>query len=193
MEIPGQEQAVRRDGRVIDIAQILATATASDIRPIPAKRFVTRGTAGDEETSMFPADRQRPKGPQQTLVGDVVLAQATGTDWPRRREVAQNRLGIAAARRLLAGLDEDQGRGVVVDGQRRDGFRRQEEKTCRTAEDWPRSQVIEMGQLCPSIGEKRSDAAGTFVAHGLGRSPEKACQGFPGKRLGSGREGTEIL
>ena len=124
MEIPGQVQAVRRGGRGIDIAQILATATAGDIRPIAAERFVTRGTARDEETSMFPTDRQRPKGPQQPLVGDVVLAQAMGTDWPRRRKVAQNRLGIAEARWLLAGLDEDQDRSVVVDGQRRDCFHR---------------------------------------------------------------------
>jgi hypothetical protein len=57
MEIPGQSQTLRGDGRVIDIAQILATATTNNIRPIPAERFVTRGTAGDEETSMFRADR----------------------------------------------------------------------------------------------------------------------------------------
>ena len=176
MECSCQQLPMRRNGQRFNVAEPLAATTPRHVLPVPAEWASAGWALGNENASMLHANGNRPEGPQQTLVGNLVLPQTSGADRPRGREVTQQRLGIENLRWLLISWYKYQGRRVMVDRQGRKCLGRLMNQGGQIVADSAGHELVQMRRQPAALGQDSNHAADTLVPHGLGGTPDKTQQ-----------------
>ena len=176
MECSCQQLSMRRNGQRLDLAESLAATTPRHVLPVPAEWASAGWALGDENVSMLHANGDRPEGPHQALVGNLILPQTGGADQSRGREATQQRLGIENLRWLPISRHKCQGRRVMVDRQGRKRLGRLMHQGRQIVADSAGHELVQMWRQPAALGQDGNHAADTLVPHGLGGTPDETQQ-----------------